>query len=66
MFPSTTKDGHANASPKHREANRSTYLPYFKRFPNQRFLSHERRKQEEEVAPPARRFFTEERHEVDH
>ncbi len=42
MFPTTTKEGssHISQSPKHRDANRSTYLPYFKRFPNQRFLSH--------------------------
>jgi hypothetical protein len=60
MFPATTKDGRSgiSGSPKNREGNRSTYLPYFKRFPNQRFLSHDRKRSEEHPHPAPRRFFT--------
>lgn len=63
MFPATNKEPRLillQPSPKYsREANKSTYLPYFKRFPNQKFHSQEKRRGEEAVAP--RRFFTEEK-----
>lgn len=50
MFPSTNKDIRQmllQPSPKYsRDANKSTYLPYFKRFPHQKFLSQEKKRHE--------------------
>lgn len=62
MFPATTKEGRLllGHSPKNRD-NKSTYLPYFKRFPNQRFHSHDRKRpgdNEHHIKRPSRRFFT--------
>lgn len=64
MFPATTKERGLllQPSPKYsREANKSTYLPYFKRFPHQKFHSQEKRRHEEQAAVAPRRFFTEEK-----
>jgi hypothetical protein len=49
MFPSASKDNKillpTYLSPKEqRDSNKSTYLPYFKRFPNHKFLSQERKR----------------------
>lgn len=67
MFPSPSKEGRpaqiVAISPKHvRENNRSTYLPYFKRFPNHKFHSQERSRPSQDPVKNerARRFFTEE------
>lgn len=64
MFPATNKEQRQmllQPSPKYsRDAHKSTYLPYFKRFPNQKFHSQERKRTEETVIAP-RRFFTEEK-----
>lgn len=64
MFPATIKEPRQmllQPSPKYsRDANKSTYLPYFKRFPNQKFHSQEKRRNDEPNLAP-RRFFTEEK-----
>lgn len=53
-------------SPKYtRDANKSTYLPYFKRFPHQKFLSQEKKRYEEPPTAHPRRFFTEEKSDHD-
>ena len=50
MFPTPSKDNkllmfNPSSSPSDRnQANRSTQLPYFKRFPNSKFLSQERKR----------------------
>jgi hypothetical protein len=63
MFPSTYVDSRqliAGPSPKHlREGNKSTYLPYFKRFPHQKFMSQEKKRHEGAIIPQPKRFFTE-------
>jgi hypothetical protein len=64
MFPATTKERGLllQPSPKYsRDANKSTYLPYFKRFPHQKFHSQEKRRHEEPAVVAPRRFFTEEK-----
>ncbi len=64
MFPATTKERGLllQPSPKYsRDANKSTYLPYFKRFPHQKFHSQEKRRHEEPAPVAPRRFFTEEK-----
>lgn len=49
MFPTPLKDNKLlrlnGLSPSERaQVNRSTQLPYFRRFPNSKFLSQERRR----------------------
>jgi hypothetical protein len=64
MFPATNKERQLllQPSPKHsRDANKSTYLPYFKRFPHQKFHSQEKRRHDEPQPLVPRRFFTEEK-----
>ena len=64
MFPATNKERQplVQPSPKYsRDANKSTYLPYFKRFPHQKFHSQEKRRHEEPPLIAPRRFFTEEK-----
>ena len=64
MFPATNKERQllVQPSPKYsRDANKSTYLPYFKRFPHQKFHSQEKRRHEEPKLIAPRRFFTEEK-----
>ena len=69
MFPTTTKDNRlrfGRPSPKAaRDPNRSAYLPYFKRFPNQKFHSQERRRQPEQPQSVPRRFFSEEKEQLE-
>jgi len=63
MFPATNKDFRQvllQPSPKYsRDVNKSTYLPYYKRLPHQKYLSQERKRFEEPNCLQFRRFFTE-------
>ena len=65
MCPSANKDYRQilfGSSPKYsRDANKSTYLPYFKRFPHQKFMSQEKKRHEEARISQPKRFFTEEK-----
>jgi hypothetical protein len=68
MFPATNKERQLllQPSPKYsRDANKSTYLPYFKRFPHQKFHSQEKRRHDEPAVLAPRRFFTEEKEQPD-